>query len=127
MRTQTMRSQFITAEEVQQVLDVSRSKSYQIIRELNKELSFMNMAANKDTYGQSIEIPPQGDDFDTIREEYTEMLRGQLARGNNGLIKTKYLTFLRLPHSVISCYQIFLPLCLPLSASKGRINISEIV
>ena len=57
------------------------------------QLSFMNMAANKDTYGQSIEIPTQGDDFDNIREEYTEMLRGQLARGNNGLIKTKYLTF----------------------------------
>ena len=57
------------------------------------QLSFMNMAANKDTYGQSIEIPPQGDDFDTIREEYTQMLRSQLARGNNGLIKTKYLTF----------------------------------
>ena len=36
-----MRAQFITAEEVQQVLDVSRSKSYQIIRELNKELKSM--------------------------------------------------------------------------------------
>ena len=57
------------------------------------QLSFMNMAANKDTYGQSIVIPPQGDDFDNIREEYTDMLRSQLARGNNGLIKTKYLTF----------------------------------
>ena len=57
------------------------------------QLSFMNMAANKDTYGQSIEIPTQGDDFDNIREEYTDMLRSQLARGNNGLIKTKYLTF----------------------------------
>ena len=57
------------------------------------QLSFMNMAANKDTYGQSIVIPSQGDDFDNIREEYTEMLRSQLARGNNGLIKTKYLTF----------------------------------
>ena len=57
------------------------------------QLSFMNMAANKGTYGQSIVIPLQGDDFDTIREEYTEMLRNQLARGNNGLIKTKYLTF----------------------------------
>ena len=57
------------------------------------QLSFMNMAANKDTYGQSIVIPSQGDDFDNIREEYTEMLRGQLARGNNGLVKTKYLTF----------------------------------
>ena len=53
----------------------------------------MNMAANKDTYGQNIVIPPQGDDFDNIREEYTEMLRNQLARGNNGLIKAKYLTF----------------------------------
>ena len=57
------------------------------------QLSFMNMAANKDTYGSSIEIPSQGDDFDGIREEYTDMLRSQLARGNNGLIKTKYLTF----------------------------------
>ena len=57
------------------------------------QLSFMNMAANKDTYGQSIVIPSQDDDFDNIREEYTEMLRSQLARGNNGLIKTKYLTF----------------------------------
>ena len=57
------------------------------------ELSFMNMAANKETYGQNIAIPPQDDDFGNIREEYTEMLRNQLARGNNGLIKTKYLTF----------------------------------
>ena len=57
------------------------------------QLSFMNMAANKDTYGQSIVISPQGDDFDNIRGEYTNMLRSQLARGNNGLIKTKYLTF----------------------------------
>ena len=65
------------------------------------QLSFMNMAANKDTYGQSIAIPPQDDDFDNIREEYTGMLRNHacsskslgLTAGNNGLIKTKYLTF----------------------------------
>ena len=36
-----MRAQFITAEEVQQIFSVSRSKSYQIIRELNKELKSM--------------------------------------------------------------------------------------
>ena len=30
---------------------------------------------------------------DAIRTEYTQMLRDQLAKGNNGLIKTKYLTF----------------------------------
>ena len=65
------------------------------------QLSFMNMAANKDTYCQSIAIPPQDDDFDNIREEYTQMLRSHacsskslgLTAGNNGLIKTKYLTF----------------------------------
>ena len=57
------------------------------------QLSFMNLAANKDTYGSNIEITPQGDDFDGIRIEYTDMLRSQLARGNNGIIKTKYLTF----------------------------------
>ena len=34
-----MSAQFITAEEVQQILNVSRSKSYQIIRDLNKELN----------------------------------------------------------------------------------------
>ena len=70
------------------------------------QLSFMNMAANKDTYGQSIAIPPQDDDFDNIREEYMGMLRNHacsskslgLTAGNNGLIKTKYLTLaLKLP------------------------------
>ena len=39
-----------------------------------------------------IEIAAQGDHFDHIRELYTQMLRKQLERGNNGLIKTKYLT-----------------------------------
>ncbi len=57
------------------------------------QLSFINLAANKDSYGSSIVIPLQKDRFDDIRREYTEMLRNQLARGNNGLIKTKYLTF----------------------------------
>ena len=33
-----MKAQFITAEEVQKVLGVSRSKAYQIIRTLNREL-----------------------------------------------------------------------------------------
>ena len=41
-----MRAQFITAEEVQQVLDISRSKSYQIIRDLNKELKSMGYHTN---------------------------------------------------------------------------------
>ena len=57
------------------------------------QLSFVNMSANKDNYARYITILPQGDDFDSIRLEYTQMLQNQLARGNNGLIKIKYLTF----------------------------------
>ena len=57
------------------------------------QLSFLNLAASEETFANSISIPPQGDAFDSIREEYTTMLQNQLARGNNGLIKTKYLTF----------------------------------
>ncbi len=33
-----MRSQFITASEVAEMLGISRSKSYQIVRDINKEL-----------------------------------------------------------------------------------------
>ena len=57
------------------------------------QLSFLNLVASDDAFARSINIPPQGDDFDSIREEYTQMLQSQLSRGNNGLIKTKYLTF----------------------------------
>ena len=57
------------------------------------QLTFLNMAANKDTYGTQITIPLRGDEDDAIRTEYTQMLLDQLAKGNNGLIKTKYLTF----------------------------------
>ena len=57
------------------------------------QLSFLNLAASEETFANSISIPPQRDAFDSIRDEYTTMLQNQLARGNNGLIKTKYLTF----------------------------------
>ena len=57
------------------------------------QLSFLNLAASEDSFSRAIHIPLQGDDFDAIREEYTQMLQNQLARGNNGLVKTKYLTF----------------------------------
>ncbi len=44
-------------------------------------------------YQKSIHIPEQVDAFNGIRREYSGMLKGQLARGNNGLTKTKYITF----------------------------------
>ena len=57
------------------------------------QLSFLNLAASEETFAHAINIPLQEDDFDSIRVEYMTMLQNQLAKGNNGLIKTKYLTF----------------------------------
>lgn len=57
------------------------------------ELSFMNMSTDADSFEKSIRIPFRKDEFNPIRAEYSQMLRKQLAQGNNGLTKTKYLTF----------------------------------
>ncbi|MCD8180747.1 MAG: ATP-binding protein [Firmicutes bacterium] len=57
------------------------------------ELSFMNLSVKDDTFSRQLVIEPQGDNFDEIRSEYSEMLQDRLSRGNNGLIKTKYITF----------------------------------
>lgn len=57
------------------------------------QLTFLNTTANTKDYEKSVFIAPQADEFDSIRTEYTEMLHNQLSRGNNGLVKTKYLTF----------------------------------
>ena len=57
------------------------------------ELSFMNMSTDADAFEKSIRIPFQDDGFDDVRAEYGMMLRQQLQKGNNGLTKTKYLTF----------------------------------
>jgi len=60
---------------------------------ISVQMSFVNQYGNSDEFRQSIEIPDHGDDFDSIRQEYAEMLRNQLSKGNNGLVKTKYITF----------------------------------
>ena len=57
------------------------------------QFSFVNSAANKETYRDHITIPLRGDEDDSLRAEYSRMLQDQLERGNNGLIKNKYLTF----------------------------------
>ena len=57
------------------------------------QFSFVNSAANKETYRDRITIPLRGDEDDSLRAEYSRMLQDQLERGNNGLIKNKYLTF----------------------------------
>ena len=57
------------------------------------ELSFVNMATDSTEFEKSIRIPFQKDGFDYVRAEYSQMLRQQLAKGNNGLTKTKFITF----------------------------------
>ena len=57
------------------------------------QLTFVNLSTSEEHIAQQINIPLRGDAFDEIREEYTSMLRGQVAKGKNGLSKTKYLTF----------------------------------
>ena len=57
------------------------------------QLSFLNQRADMEERQRSISIPDQEDAFNGIREEYSDMLKDQLAKGNNGLTKTKYITF----------------------------------
>ena len=57
------------------------------------ELFLFNRQVNEQTLMEQFDIPLQGDKFDDIREEYTEMLKKQAAKGNNGIIKSKYLIF----------------------------------
>ena len=58
------------------------------------QLFLFNRQVNEQTLIDQFDIPLQGDDFDDIREEYSEMLKKQAAKGNNGIIKSKYLIFL---------------------------------
>ena len=57
------------------------------------QLSFINHKSSMKEFEQVIKISPRGDAYDDIRMEYANMLKKQLARGNNGLVKTKYITF----------------------------------
>lgn len=57
------------------------------------QLSFINHHSNMAEYEDVIRIKKRNDSFDDLRMEFAQMLRNQLAKGNNGLVRTKYLTF----------------------------------
>ena len=57
------------------------------------QLSFINQKTSIEDFKKSIHIPDQDDDFNDIRTEYSDMLQNQLMKGNNGLLKRKYITF----------------------------------
>ena len=58
---------------------------------IGMELSLVCRKVNKADFRKRIEIAAQGDRFDGVRALYTDMLRGQLEHGNNGMVKTKFL------------------------------------
>lgn len=60
---------------------------------ISVQLTFFNQKTHLEDFQKSIDIPRQDDAFNAIREEYAGMLKGQLQKGNNGLTKTKYITF----------------------------------
>ena len=57
------------------------------------ELSFMNFATEIADFEKKIAIPHHADEFNEVRDDYSRMLLKQMEAGNNGLTKTKYLTF----------------------------------
>ena len=57
------------------------------------QLTFLNQTGKGNEIMDNIIIQEQEDNFNDIRTEYSDMLKNQLSKGNNGLIKTKYITF----------------------------------
>ena len=57
------------------------------------ELSYINQLGRNEEMQSAIQIPDKKDGFDEIRLEFREMLKNQIVKGNNGLRKSKYITF----------------------------------
>ena len=56
------------------------------------QLSFINRRSrSRSKY--KVNIPPAQDDYDSIRAEFTSMLKNQIAKSNNGIERSKYITF----------------------------------
>ena len=57
------------------------------------QLSFINRGTRNGGAKEVVAIPAQNDAFNSIRTEYADMLKHQLTKGNNGFVKSKYITF----------------------------------
>ena len=60
---------------------------------ISVQLSFINRGTRSGGAEEVVAIPAQNDAFNSIRTEYADMLKHQLAKGNNGFVKSKYITF----------------------------------
>ena len=63
------------------------------------------METDSTEFEKSIRIPYQKDGFDDVRAEYSQMLRQQLTKGNNGLTKTKFITFGAVSYTHLDVYK----------------------
>lgn len=60
---------------------------------ISLQISCVNQFVDAEEMEKTIDIPMKGDPFDPIREEYSGILKTQLSKGNNGLVRKKYITF----------------------------------
>ena len=56
------------------------------------QLSFINRRSHSRSR-YKVNIPQADDDFNSVREEFTGMLKNQIAKSNNGIERSKYITF----------------------------------
>ena len=57
------------------------------------QLTFFNNKTDGNELLEKIHMQSKDDDIEYLRKEYYQMLKNQLEKGNNGIIKLKYLTF----------------------------------
>ena len=55
------------------------------------QMSFINQRSRQSRY--RVNISPQDDIYNSVRGEFTDMLKGQIAKSNNGITRSKYITF----------------------------------
>ena len=58
------------------------------------ELFLFNRKVSEEDLIKSFDIDAQGDAVDELRKEFSDMLKVQNTKGNNGILKSKYLVFL---------------------------------
>ena len=55
------------------------------------QFSFVNLTALRESFARA--IPLRSDQFESIQRELSKIIEVQQAKGNNGIVKTKHLTF----------------------------------
>nr|MCR4908910.1 conjugal transfer protein TraE [Lachnospiraceae bacterium] len=60
---------------------------------INFQIFLFNRRVSEKTLISRFDIPLQSDRFDPIRREFSDILKNQCSKGNNGVVKEKYLVF----------------------------------